>query len=94
MAFGPMRHVNSTMIEAIAWDGRESELLVQFKGKDSRTGKPRPQRSYVYKDVPKYVFDELLAADRREHASVGKVFYSLVRQEPAYEYELVHVKAA
>lgn len=70
--FTPLKAVDSSMIKRISYHEDDETLLVCFN-----TG-----RDYYFENVPKYVYKELLAANKRDGASVGKLFISLVRSEP------------
>ena len=48
----PVVRVESSAIDAVAYDPRRCELLVEYKG----------GRGYVYLDVPRETYDALLAA--------------------------------
>lgn len=50
-----MQRVDSSHIEAVGFDGKNEELIVEFKG----------GRRYAYSGVRKDTFDNLMAADSK-----------------------------
>ena len=66
-----MQKVKSSNINEVGYDDEKQELHVKFKG-----GK----FLYVFKDVPKDVFDGLIAA-----ASIGKVFSRYIKDRYLFD---------
>ena len=68
-----MQIVDSSALSKVGYDSTYEVLKVQFKNSGEY---------YIYYDVPKSVYQDLLGAD-----SIGSFFYYNVRME--YEYEKV-----
>lgn len=69
----PMYPVKSSQISYIGYEPEQSDLFITFKNGST----------YMYKDVPKYMFDNLKGAK-----SVGEYFSNFIKNS----YEFVKVK--
>lgn len=82
MAFDAMKKVSSSFIHSLSHEKKTNTLLVRFNS----------GQSYYYDNVPRNVYKEILACDKKDGASVGKTFYSLVRQDDRRPFKKVTVR--
>lgn len=76
-----LQKVESSNLYAVGYDDKNKELIIQF-------GQPTPKSEYVYKNITKQMYNNLMKAE-----SKGKFFHEKIRKNPnKYPYKGVIIK--